>query len=68
MPDALQGRVNSVLTMTGMGVQPIGIGLGGLLLALIGPAWLLASMGAGMALAALGGLLSRPFRRAVLSA
>ena len=68
VPEALQGRANSVLAMAGSGMQPVGIGLGGLLLALIGPAWLLAGMGAGMALAALGGLLSRPFRRAVLSA
>lgn len=66
VPESLQGRVNSVMAMTGLGVQPIGIGLGGLLLASLGPAWLLVLMGAGMALAALGGLFAGPFRRATV--
>ncbi len=67
VPGALQGRVNSVLAMSGWGIQPIGIGLGSLLLAKIGPAGLLAFMGAAMTLAAGGGLLVRTFRRATLA-
>ncbi|GAB4459361.1 MAG: MFS transporter [Armatimonadaceae bacterium] len=59
-----QGRVNAALTMTNMGIQPVSIGLGGLLLAAIGPSWMLAVMGAGMAVGASVGLLSTPFRRA----
>jgi hypothetical protein len=67
VPNAFQGRVNSVLAMTGWGIQPVGIGLGSLVLAKIGPAGLLALMGAAMTLAALGGLLNLPFRRATLA-
>ncbi|MBC8101545.1 MAG: MFS transporter [Cytophagales bacterium] len=66
VPDAFQGRVNSVLAMTGWGIQPLGIGLGSLLLAAVGPAWLLVLMGGAMTLAALGGLFARPFRAAAL--
>jgi hypothetical protein len=67
VPDALQGRVNSVLAMSGWGIQPIGIGIGSLILAEVGPAVLIALMGGAMTLAALGGLLARPFRKATLA-
>jgi DHA3 family macrolide efflux protein-like MFS transporter len=67
VPDAFQGRVNSVLAMTGWGIQPVGIGIGSLILAKIGPAGLLVLMGTAMTLAALGGLLAPSFRRATLT-
>lgn len=67
VPDALQGRVNSVLAMSGWGIQPIGIGIGSLILAEVGPAVLIALMGGAMTLAALGGLLAQPFRKATLA-
>jgi MFS family permease len=62
VPEQFQGRVNSAMTMAGWGVQPLSIGLGGLLLSAIGPAWMLAVMGLGMALAALLGLRDHAFR------
>jgi MFS transporter, DHA3 family, macrolide efflux protein len=64
VPENYQGRVNAVMSMAGMGIQPLSIGVGGLLLAAIGPSGMLAVMGVGMALAALVGLVSRPFREA----
>lgn len=67
VPEAFQGRVNSVMAMTSWGVQPLGIALGSLLLAETGPAGLIALMGSGMTLASLGGLLSRKFRNATLA-
>ncbi|MES2459545.1 MAG: MFS transporter [Armatimonadota bacterium] len=67
VPDAFQGRVNAVLAMTGWGIQPVGIGLGSLVIAKIGPAGMIALMGAAMTIAALGGLLAQPFRRATLA-
>lgn len=66
VPENFQGRVNAVMSMAGMGIQPLSIGLGGILLAAIGPAGMLTIMGVGMAVAALLGLASRPFREAGL--
>jgi hypothetical protein len=63
VPQEFQGRVNSTFTMTQMGIQPLSIGLGGLLLAAIGPAWMLVVMGVGMSVASLLGLFSPTFRR-----
>ena len=62
VPNALQGRVNSVLSLVNMGLQPLAIGLGGLVLAAVGPTGMLLMMGIGMALASLGGLASKSFR------
>jgi hypothetical protein len=67
VPDAFQGRVNAVIAMTGWGIQPLGIGLGALVLAKVGPAGLLAIMGTAMTVAALAGLQAQPFRRATLA-
>lgn len=64
VPENFQGRVNSVIGMASMGIQPVGIGVGGMLLSVIGPAGMLAIMGIGMALAALVGLASPEFRAA----
>ncbi len=44
-PDALQGRVNSVFRLLGLGSVPVGTAIGGLLLERIGPRaelWLIA--------------------------
>jgi len=62
VPQNFQGRVNAAMTMTGMGVVPVAIGLGGLLLAKIGAANMLYAMGAGMSVAGLLGLADRQFR------
>ncbi|MBC8143491.1 MAG: MFS transporter, partial [Armatimonadetes bacterium] len=62
VPQNFQGRVNAAMTMTGMGVIPVAIGLGGLLLAKIGAANMLYAMGAGMSVAGLLGLADRQFR------
>jgi len=64
VPQAFQGRVNAAMTMSGMGVAPLSIGLGGLLLSMIGPSGMLLTMGIGMAIAGLLGLLDREFRDA----
>jgi len=63
VPDAFQGRVNSIYSMLQMGVQPLGLGLGGVLVAQAGISLAFIVMGGGMALAALAGLLDREFRR-----
>ena len=63
-PNEFQGRVNSVLSLAAVGIQPLAIGLGGLALSAIGPVALLLIMGIGMAVAALGGLFSPAFRQA----
>jgi hypothetical protein len=62
VPDAFMGRVNSVMTMIQVGVMPIGVCLGGLLVAQAGISLAFLVMGGGMALAALAGLLDREFR------
>lgn len=64
VPDQFQGRVNSVLAMAGMGLQPLGIGLGAWVLALVGPAWMHVLMGGIVVAAALIGLSDRAFRDA----
>jgi len=63
VPDAFRGRINSVYTMIQAGVMPIGLSLGGLLVAHIGIEMAFVVMGAGMAFSALTGLLDRGFRR-----
>ncbi len=64
VPQNFQGRVNAAMSMTGMGVAPVSIGLGGLLLAAVGPAWTLAIMGTGITIAGLLGLCDAAFRDA----
>ncbi len=62
IPDGFRGRINSVYTMLQAGVMPVGLSLGGLLVAQVGIEIAFVVMGATMALAALTGLLDRPFR------
>ncbi|MBC8135852.1 MAG: MFS transporter [Fibrella sp.] len=64
VPENFQGRVNAAMTMTGMGVAPVSIGLGGLLLAAAGPTITIAIMGVAMTLAGLLGLADKSFRTA----
>ena len=63
VPDAFQGRVNSVLSMLQMGVQPVGLAMGGFLVSQLGISPSFIIMGGGMALAAAFGLLDKEFRR-----
>jgi MFS family permease len=67
VPDAYRGRVNAVQTMSSMGIQPLGIGLGGLLIGSLGPVGMFLLMGLGMGIAALVGLLDQEFRTAQIS-
>jgi len=62
IPDSLRGRINSVSTMMAAGVQPIGMGLGGMIVAHTGIEMAFVLMGAGMIVAAFGGLLNLEFR------
>ncbi len=62
VPDAYQGRVNSVMNMLQAGAMPIGMALGGVLVARAGIEWAFVAMGAGMTAAALLGLFDRGFR------
>jgi MFS family permease len=64
VPDAFRGRVNSVQTMSSMGIQPIGIGFGGLLVNALGPEGMFLMMGFGMGLTALFGFIDHAFRTA----
>jgi MFS family permease len=62
VPDGFLGRVNSLMTMIQAGVAPLGLCLGGIVIAKIGIAGMFFAMGGGMALAALTGLVDREFR------
>ncbi|MFZ4507361.1 MAG: MFS transporter [Fimbriimonas sp.] len=68
VPDGLRGRVNSVLGMVYMGVMPIGLGLGGLMIDHIGLVTSYLVMGGGMASAGLLAFILPEFRRAVIPA
>ncbi|MCC6628743.1 MAG: MFS transporter [Chloroflexi bacterium] len=64
IPDALQGRVNSVFRLLSYGVQPAGLALAGALLAAVGPVatvWIVTAPQVALALVA---TLYRPLRRA----
>ncbi len=63
VPDAYRGRVNSAWTMASVGVQPIGLSLGGLLVQYAGLVGGFVTMGSGMAAAGALGLFDGPFRR-----
>lgn len=63
VPDAYRGRVNSAVSTVSVGVQPIGMSLGGVLVQFAGLVGGFLTMGAGMAGAGLLGLLDKPFRR-----
>ncbi len=53
IPDAMQGRLNSLFDLLFFGSQPLGVAVGGLLLGIAGPRIVLASMAFGLAVAAL---------------
>lgn len=64
IPDALQGRVNSVFRLLAYGLQPLGAAMCGLLLEHAGPGWTVAAFGAAyLTLAALA-TCSRSLRQA----
>lgn len=62
IPDGFRGRTNSVFMMLAAGVAPSGLCLGGVLVTAVGISMAFVLMGAGMALAALLGLVDREFR------
>lgn len=66
VPDGYRGRVNSALTMISMGAQPIGMSMGGILVEAVGIFYAFLSMGIGVALVSVAGLLDREFRQARL--
>lgn len=66
VPDAFRGRVNSTLGMVQMGVMPIGLALGGVMIERIGLINAFLLMGGGMGGAALLGLAFKVFREAVI--
>ncbi len=66
VPDGYRGRVNSAWATAGIGVQPIGMALGGLLVEGVGLVGGFITMGAGMCAASTIGLLDRRFRAMTL--
>ena len=66
VPDDFRGRVQSVSSMIAMGVQPIGLSIGGILLERVGLGAMFAIMGGGMILAVFIGLTDREFRESRL--
>ncbi len=65
--DAFRGRVNSALTMLRNGMTPLGMGLGGWAISVIGLANMFLVMGIGMAVVASAALCDRAFRSASLT-
>jgi MFS transporter, DHA3 family, macrolide efflux protein len=63
VPDAFRGRVDSAWTTVSIGVQPIGMSLGGVLVDYAGLVGGFLTMGAGMMVSGTIGLLDRKFRR-----
>jgi len=66
VPDHFRGRVGSVLTMVRLGVMPIGLSLGGLLVNSAGLTNMYLIMGLGMTAVALLALANKAFRSAEL--
>lgn len=64
VPDEFRGRMNSVTSMIGMGIMPIGMLMAGWMVEVIGIKWALVVMGAGMFFACLAGLLDKTYRDA----
>lgn len=62
VPDAFRGRVMSAWTMVGMGAQPLGLALGGLLVEGLGIVGAFVAMGTGLVAAGALGLADGPFR------
>jgi MFS family permease len=68
VPDTFRGRVNGALVMVSMGIQPLGMSLGGLLLDRIGLVAMFLVMGIGFCFAATAGLFDVRFRGAEIPA
>jgi predicted MFS family arabinose efflux permease len=64
IPDALQGRVNSIFRLLAFGFHPLGVAVGGVLLEHAGPEWTVAVFGACYAVVAVLTVLSREVRHA----
>lgn len=64
VPDEYRGRMNSVTSMIGMGIMPVGMLLAGWMVEQIGIEWAMVVMGTGMFFACLAGLLDRTYREA----
>lgn len=64
VPDALQGRVNSVYAIVMFGLQPLWVALTGLLLGRFGLGWTVGLLGMGLGALALASVTSRAIRRA----
>jgi len=62
VPDEYRGRVNSVISMIGMGVMPVGMLLAGAMIDKIGLQGAFVVMGTGMFVTALLGLLDKAYR------
>jgi len=64
IPDALQGRVNSVFRLLAFGAMPLGLALTGVLIQAIGPAWtVIVTLLPQLVLAAIA-TLNKPLREA----
>jgi MFS family permease len=63
VPDSYRGRVNSAWTTASVGVQPVGLFLGGLLVQYAGIVGGFVVMGTGMIVSGAIGLLDRKFRQ-----
>ncbi|MCB8931848.1 MAG: MFS transporter [Fimbriimonadaceae bacterium] len=66
VPSGFLGRVNSVLSTLSVGVMPIGMAAGGLLVESAGIVNAFLAMGFGMGVVALVGLLHQPFRSSLI--
>jgi DHA3 family macrolide efflux protein-like MFS transporter len=66
VPDEYRGRVNSVISMIGMGIMPVGMLLAGFMVESIGLKGAFVVMGAGMFITALLGLLDKAYRNATM--
>lgn len=65
-PDAFRGRVNSCLSMMSAAAMPLGMGLSGFLMDLMGIEGIFIYMGVGFAVSAMFPLIYRTFRHAIL--
>jgi len=68
VPDEFRGRVNSSLMMLSTGMMPLGMGLAGTMVEIVGLVNGFLIMGIGMGVVAMLGLASRPFRTSIMPA
>jgi MFS transporter, DHA3 family, macrolide efflux protein len=66
VPDELRGRVNSSLMMLSTGMMPLGMGLAGTMLEIVGLVNGFLIMGIGMGIVAILGLASKSFRTSIM--